>query len=117
MTSGVGGTGESLGHSACGWRPVGCQLTRGTSLFPIQSWQDSCFIFLQPQPAEIMFPSEPRATGQSTGDFPRGREGREGQFEHPGWHTAVGHPAPRLVVFTSGSLWPRRPQHVTGGGG
>lgn len=60
MASGVGGRGQSLGHSACGWRPVGCQLTRGTSLFPTQSWQDNWFILLQPQPTESMFP---RATG------------------------------------------------------
>ena len=44
VTSGVGDRGQSLGQSACGWRPVGCRLARGTSPFPTQSWQDSRFM-------------------------------------------------------------------------
>lgn len=54
--SGVGSRGQSLGHPACGWRPVGCRLAKGTSLFPTQSWQDSGFNLLQPQPAKSMLP-------------------------------------------------------------
>lgn len=83
MTGGVRGTGQSLGHSACGWHPVGCQLTKGTSLFPTQSWQDSRLVLLQPQPAENMFPAEPWATGQSTGDIPQRRGWREGAGRAP----------------------------------
>lgn len=88
----------------------------GTSLFPTQSWQDGWLILLQPQPTESMFPSEPWATGQSTGDVSQGRQRREGQVEHPGWLTVAGHPALLTGVFHSWLPWPRRPQHVTGVG-
>lgn len=83
MTSGVGNRGQSLGHSACGWRPVGCRLAKGTSLFPTQSWQDSGFILLQPQPAKSMFPwslgppASPLGTSLREGRRRRGRAGTQ----------------------------------------
>ena len=102
-------------HSACGWRPVGCRLARGTSPSPPRAGRTAGSCPLQPQPAESMFPPEPRATGQSTGDIPQRREGWEGQG---GPQAGALRPATLLrglAVFLSGSLWPRQPQHVTAG--
>lgn len=115
MTSGLGSRGQSLGHSACGWHPVGCRLAKGNSLFPTQSWQDSGFILLQPQPAKSLFPWSLGPLASPLGTSLRERRGRRGRA---GTQAGILWPASLLggpVVCTSGSLWPRQPQHVTGG--
>ena len=81
-------------HSACGRRPVGCRLARGTSPFPTQSWQDSRFMSSSATACRKHVP--PRATGHWPVHWghPSGKGGLGGAGRAPGWRTAASHPAP-----------------------